>query len=225
MSINITIGLLIYRSKTWLDFVLESLQCVNNVNQYKTLIVANDPTEEIAGDSRISYIHRNIDPNEFYIPRVYRAWNKVVELCDTKYICLVNSDMAFSNGWLDELMQQMDGNTIPSSLLVESGRIPSSFPEYVHNFGTSPRNFIRPLWDEHAHNLRKTGCVEQGKLFMPVVFEREQFMAIGGYPEGNPKGISGDKFLFDKMIATGMRWITCMGSIVYHVQLGEQSED
>lgn len=228
-EINITVAALIYRSPRWLSFVLDSLKSAKNTTQFKTLIVANDPTEEISNDPRVNYVHLNDDPNEYYLKRVYKAWNRAVEIADTKYVVLVNSDMAFADYWLDELMRWIDDKTIPCSLLVENGWIPSAFPEYVRDFGRSPSTFNHEGFAQYANQTRRIGQKDEGRLFMPCVFNREDFLALGGYPDGNQiidnEIISGDRFLFNRMISNGYNWITALGSIVAHCQEGEMRDE
>lgn len=225
----LTIALLIYKSKRWLDFCLDSLNEAKNETPFNILVVANDPFPEIEADPRVSYIHRNPDPEEHYLARVYRAWNKAVEIADTEHVCLVNSDMYFADGWVDALMRHADGLTLPTSLLVESGRIPSAFGEYVRDFGRTPDEFDKEAFKQHAE-LLKSNSTQAGRLFMPVVFHRQTFMDLGGYPEGNVKVnnhyiVSGDQFLFDRYLNKGYNWITVNDSIVYHAIEGEMRDN
>jgi len=225
-NVDVTVIGLIYRSKKWLDFLLDQLSIAKNNCSYKTLIVANDPYLEIRTDHRVGYVHDNPDTSVHYIKRVYSAWNRSVEVADTRYVVLVNSDMAFADGWLDALVRYGGTNILPTSLLVESGRIPSAMPEYVKDCGVTPDTFDRRKFVDFASEIR-CRAIERGRLFMPVLFERERFLAMGGYPDGNiyhPDGRveSGDAFFFDRLVASGMEWVTVMDSICYHVQQGEQ---
>lgn len=45
---------------------------------------------------------------------------------------------------------------------------------------------------------------------------------MGGYPEGNPPGTTGDKNLIHRYTEAGFKHVTALGSVVYHAQLGEQ---
>jgi hypothetical protein len=222
---DVTVALLIYKSTRWLDFVLEGLDTSFNETKFQTLVVANDPTEEIKNDPRVNYVHINENPEEHYLKRTYCAWNKAVEIAETKYVILVNSDMYFSDYWVDELMRWVDGKTIPCSLLVESGWIPSAFPEYVNDFGRTPDVFNKQAFLSYADSVRYIGLKEHGRLFMPCVFERNEFLAVGGYPPGNlitkHQIISGDRILFNRFLDKGYDWITARGSIVWHAIEGE----
>ena len=218
---DVTVALLIYRSPGWLTFVLDGLSRATNKTPYELLVVANDPTAEIAADPRVSAIHRNPDPMSHYLGRVYAAWNATVAMASTRYVCLLNSDMYVSDGWLDALMAELPGG-LPTSLLVESGFLPSAMPEYVRDFGRSPSAFRREDFLRYAGHVRDPERVSPGRLCMPVIFERQIFLDAGGYPLGNfsPR-ITGDRLLFMTLAQRGLQHRTCHGSVVYHVQEGE----
>ena len=221
----VTVAMLVYRDPAWLSFALEGLAWSKNETPYRTLVVGNDAEPDVLATGRLDVDHRNADPAEHYLARVYRAWNRAVEESQTELVCLINSDMYVSDYWLDELVGVYlgDKNTLPCSLLVESGRIPSAMPEYVESLGTTPDGFDRAKWMEVSGKLRLSGGgrTEPGRLFMPVLFERENFLRLGGYPAGNPAGTTGDKDLFGRFARAGYRHLTALGSVVYHVQSGE----
>ena len=225
---SVTVAMLIYKSADWLAFALEGLSYARNRTPYRTLVVGNDANDEVMGTGRVDVDFRNPDPSEYYLNRVYRAWNHAVSASETEYVALVNSDMYFSDYWLDELVGVMerDEKTIPCSILVESGRIPSAMPEYVRNLGLQPESFDRAAWATYSASIRQMGKTEPGRLFMPCLFKREVFLSSHGYPIGNitnPDGsiTSGDRFLFDRLAAAGFRHVTALGSVVYHTQEGE----
>lgn len=220
---NVTVAALIYKSASWLSLFLEGLAWARNVTPYRTLVVGNDANEEVMATGRMDLDFRNPDPTSHYLGRVYNAWNAAVEVSQTKYVVLLNSDMIVSDYWLDELMEikRATPNALPCSLLVESGRIPSAMPEHVRNLGLTPDEFNGGAWRDYASAIRKRGATEPGRLYMPVLFEREAFLRCGGYPLGNPPGTTGDKFLFGKLQSAGLVHLTALGSVVYHVQEGE----
>jgi len=225
MKPGVTVALLIYRSPAWLSFALEGLAWARNKTPYRVMVVGNDANEEVMATGRVDIDHRNPDPSEHYLARVYRAWNRAVAEAETEYVVLMNSDMYVSDYWLDELMEAARvPNTLPCSLLVESGRIPSAMPEYVRPLGTTPDQFDREAWGLEAASLRRPGRTEPGRLFMPVLFERESFLRLGGYPLGNPPGTTGDKDLFRRYAEAGYRHVTCLGSVTYHCQEGEMRD-
>lgn len=219
---SVTVAALIYRSPDWLNFLLEGLSYARNATPSTILIVGNDAETSVVQTGRLDRDFRNPDPAEHYLSRVYRAWNHAVESASTELVCLLNSDMYVSDYWLDALVETYlaDPLTLPCSLLVESGRIPSAMPEYVRNLGLTPDEFDREAWRAEAGRVRGTG-IEPGRLYMPVLFNRAAFLRLGGYPIGNPPGTTGDKDLFARMKSAGYRHITCLGSAVYHCQEGE----
>ena len=221
---EVTLVVLIYRSLKWLDFCMEGVESSKQDIRYRWCIVANDATEEVRNDPRITVDWQNADPGEHYISRVYRAWNEGVLNSLTPLCLLMNSDMLCTDHAIDELVEQKTTNrrSLPCGLLIENGRINSGMPEHVQDFGTNPENFRRDDFLRHAATIRQPRTTEVGRLFQPVVFERQEFMDMGGYPIGNIGGVSGDRILFDKYVKAGFEWVTCLGSVWAHVQEGEQ---
>ncbi len=225
---EVTLVVLVYRSLEWLTWCMEGVDSSNNDTRYRWLVVANDATEEVRADPRIDVDFRNDNPGEWYIPRVYRAWNEGVLNATTPLVVMLNSDMRASDRWLDELIavrrdKAHPDKTVPTSLLVESGRIPSGMPEYVQDFGKNPDEFDYIDWLKHRERVAKPGQVERGRLFMPILVDRQEFFDVGGYPEiGNPPGTTGDKDLIRRYKEAGFEHVTALGSVVYHCQLGEQ---
>lgn len=154
---------------------------------------------------------------------------------------MLNSDMVGADYWIDNLMEQKkrERKIVPTSLLIESGRLPSGMPEHVKDFGTNPDNFQRDAFRTHADKMvfdlyekstergkyeaHFTDLIEPGRLFMPILVNRQEFIDVGMYPEGNPPGTTGDKDLIRRYTEAGFEHVTVKGSVVYHVQLGEQS--
>ena len=221
---EVTLVTLVYRSLKWLDFVMEGVEASKNETRYRWLVVANDATEEVARDPRVGLDFRNDDPGEFYINRVYRAWNEGFINAPTQLVVNLSNDMYVTDYWLDEMvsLKRRDPKTIPCGLLVESGRLLSAMPEYAKNFGMHPGDFRTKDFVAHAETLRERGKEEPGRLFGPTLFDRQEWMDFGMYPEGNPGGISGDRFLYRKYQEAGYRWVSCRGAIVAHLQHGEQ---
>lgn len=222
---EVTLVVLVYRSLKWLDFCMEGVDSSKNVTRYRWLVVANDASDEVRDDPRIAVDWQNEDQSEFYINRVYRAWNEGVLNAATPIVVMLNSDMFPADGWLDELMfifHNDQDKTVPTSLLVESGRVPSAMPEHVWDFGKTPDEFQREAFREYAKTVAKQGLTEPGRLYMPILVDRQEFIDVGGYTEGNPPGTTGDKDLIRRYEAAGFKHVTALGSVVYHVQMGEQ---
>jgi len=230
----ITIIGMTYKSVEYLDFMMRGIRDTK-VNY---LIVANDPTptivEKLESENINHVIYRDSHPDDFYLNRVYRAWNFGGKTAEGDILVFVNSDMSFSPNWLENLVSKLDKNTIPCSRLVESGKLFSGQPHTVSkNFGTRPYEFNRIGF---LNYVKEVSCdkVEQGGTFMPCAFYKEDFVKSGGYPEGNiyVGGIgkhqtkfveSGDKYFFYKnSVMKRKKHITVFDSIVYHIQEGEK---
>ena len=244
---NVEIIAMIYKSVDYLEFIL---------NQFKSesfkvpgwdvgvRLVANDATNEILealATSNTPYtIYNDPKPEDFYLNRVYRCWNYGGRTSTYDNICFVNSDMAFGEDWLVNLLKHHDGHNIPCSRLVESGRIPVAIARHgiAKNFGTSPREFDGAAFQSFVTSVREDRVVNWG-LLMPCIFEKARFMEAGLYPEGNifltesgfeigrPNDIlvhsPGDVYFFDEVLVKkfNMKHITVFDSIVYHIQEGE----
>jgi len=213
--------MLIYKGVDWLDFTLEGLRAAKNSTEYRLIVVANDATSEIENHPEVTHILRNIDPSEYYISRVYRAWNLAVEYSTTEYVVLISSDMYVSDYWLDELLGAFRrGSTLPTSMLVESGQLLSKCPQWERDLGRTPATFDRAAWVAHAAGVRRLGEITDGLLYGPVFLEKSVFLRLGGYPTERTT-IPGDQILFAHYQDAGYTHITALGSVVYHVQEGE----
>ncbi len=220
---EVTLVVLVYRSLRWLKWCMDGVDSSKNKTRYRWCVVANDPTIEVSQSDLITVDFANDNPDEYYIKRVYRAWSEGVLNSPTSWCILLNTDMFPGDYAIDELMEakHADSKSLPCGLLVESGRIPSGMPEYVKGFGTNPEDFQRAYFLGHALSIQQRGKSEQGRLYQPVLFDRQEYFDLGGYPEGNIGGVSGDKILFDLYKEAGFNWITCLGSVWYHAQEGE----
>lgn len=232
---TITIALLIYRSPDYLDFVMQSLmENESEIHDIYYLIVCNDATSEVLAraehwsnmNGRIRFVdHRNENPDDWYIQNVYNAWNRCLAECDTPYICFVNSDMAFSPGWLDALARYDLGRYIPTSRLVESGRMPSLPGLLSLNYGQTLKSFQKDEFEKTAANLKLIpGFTPNVGAYMPSLFETETLKSIGGWRK-NMGNIPGDRITFATLLSRfGMTPIMVHDSIVYHFQRGESAE-
>jgi len=220
---------MVYRSPAFLSFMRDQGQ----VNRF----VGNDAEHAVRIWSDVVPYHDPI-PDDHYLSRVYRCWNYCVRSSPAEYVCLVNSDMAFSPGWLEALERRLDGKTIPCSRLVEPSYLtpegqqldPGLHAEQI-DLGRDPATFNFDAWDKMAADLSEDRT-EPGGLFMPCVLHRQTFLEVGGYPEGNivrpvngdwsrQEVLSGDAYLFQKMAVKGFQHVTCFDSLVYHMQQGE----
>lgn len=219
---------MVYKSPEFLRFIQDELKGLN----YR--LVGNNPSPAIV--DACDGVYHDPNPNDWYLSRVYRCWNWCVESSKADHVCLVNSDMAFSPGWLEALERYLNGSTLPTSRLVERGKDLQPGTNAIQaDFGDRPSTFDRDGWIETANLVRGSGTLPGG-CYMPCVLNREAFLSVGGYPDGNvadgvvvnrmPKPsdreyLSGDVVLFKRMEAIGYKHVTVLESVVYHMQEGE----
>jgi hypothetical protein len=252
MKKNIEIVSLIYKSKEYLHFIYDQMKSeLCNLDGWDVgiRIVANDAVPEIIEELEnlnIPYTNfRNPDPKEFYLNRVYRAYNHAITSSKYDNICLVNSDQVFSKDWLQNLLKHYDGTNIPCSRLVESGKMDSGLyginilkQKGIH-FGRNPRGFKYEEWFSYAENT-KEDIIKEGGLYMPCILSKHRAIESGLYPEGNifldnnqlfvgypndrPLFKAGDDFYFHDILEKkyGMKHITVFDSLVYHIIEGEK---
>jgi len=235
---NITIALLIYASPRYLDFVMESLLLHSSKeHKIKYLIVCNDASDNvlIKASEYASELSKNYEPeirvvnhvnnpkDPFWIQNVYSAWNRCLSECDNEYICFVNSDMVFTPNWLDRLVKYDTSKCIPTSWLVESGRMPSIPGLISRNFGQSLDSFDDDSFQTFAKSIIEDGF-SMGGAYMPSLFNADMLRSVGGwsYNQGN---YPGDKITFELLRRKyGLQHIMVKDSIVYHLQRGESAE-
>jgi hypothetical protein len=187
------------------------------------------------------YIHSNTDEQkkEWYINNVYRAWNNAGNSAKGKYIVFINSDMAFSPGWLDVLKNKITENTCINSRLVERGILRSGLYGIERNFGDVPENYNDTDFVNYSKLIKEDKLMPSG-LYMPLLIKKEHFIKINGYPEGNivpgtdifnplyaargERCISGDRVFIDKLKTIGVEHYTAFDSIIYHFQEGEMRD-
>ena len=133
---------MVYKSVDYTKMILDQLVKLKGNNEYEVSyrIIANDANEnvlEYLKNSKAQFsIYKDNNPQDFYLNRVYRAWNYGAFSSEADVICFVNSDMVFSNDWLKNLLKYDIDNYIPCSRLIESGKMTSG------KYGIS-KNFVR----------------------------------------------------------------------------------
>jgi hypothetical protein len=240
--INIEVVTLIFKSVQYLKFIENQINtyCKSYDNYNVTArIVANDANEKVLEALKTCSIPHTIyndpKPNDYYLNRVYRAWNFGATSSNADLICFVNSDDAFHDDWMKPLVNLHNLNYLPASRLIESGKMPSGTHGYQINFGRHPNDFREAEWLEFVEKF-KSKMMKPGGLFMPVIFDRKEFIDAGLFPEGNiyPDGAgtlngpvleSGDAWFFRKFeTLTGRKHVTPFDSLVYHIVEGEKDE-
>ncbi|MEG8945549.1 glycosyltransferase [Rosettibacter firmus] len=239
---RISIICLIYKSIEWLQFVYEQVLKYTNLNDKEFYFVANDANESVLQYLKNNYIPHYIWNNseeqkkEWYINNVYRAWNFAAQKAKGDYLLFINSDMAFSHGWVENLFNKLNGKNCVVSRLVESGKLLSGEHAISKNFGRHIEDYDEEAFNKFADEIR-VNELKDGGLFMPLLIRKDDFLSVGGYPEGNivpgtdifnpkiaVKGtpcISGDVVLMQKLKEKGISHTTSYDSIVYHFQCGE----
>ena len=231
MNKNIEIIGMIYKSVDYLNLIYNELtsdRCKVDGYDISLCIIANDANQRVL--DRLNelpikkLIYNDKNPNDYYLNRVYRAWNYGGKNSQYDNICFINSDMIFGHNWLTNLLKHHDGINIPCSRLVESGKMISGKHGISQDFGRHANHINHQGFDDYSNNI-KVDKVDEGGLYMPCVFETKRFIESGMYPEGNVNGQSGDDYFFKKLEKEyGMKHITVMDSIVYHIQEGEMDE-
>lgn len=228
---KISVVALIYKSTGYIDFVWQSFKKYTKNADF--LFIANDATKEVKEYLGVKnlphFIFENKDKSEYYLNRVYRAWNYGGFNAPGDIIVFVNSDMAFSPEWLENLLKNLRKDRIVCSRLVESGKIPSGKYAISKNFGQTYKEFNDKSFQKFAKEITKSE-LHKGGLFMPCAIYKDLFVKSGGYPIGNRREIdgsdtSGDYILFyEKLKPMGVQHYTSFDSIVYHIQEGELDE-
>jgi hypothetical protein len=241
-----SIACLVYKSTQWLQFVYDQVLKYTDLKDKEFYFIANDATPEVVQYLRNNYIPHYVFNNsreqkkEWYINNVYRAWNFAAQKAKGDYIIFINSDMAFTPKWLENLTSALNGDNCVASRLVESGKLRSGQYGIEKNFGRTANRYKENAFQIYADTIRENS-IKDGGLFMPLLVKRKDFLKVGGYPEGNIKKgsdifrpkiakqndnlISGDVVLMQKLATVGVKHQTSFNSLVYHFQCGEMDSN
>ncbi len=241
-----SIACLIYKSVEWLQFAYEQVLKHTDLRDTEFFFVANDADPAVLEYLRDNYIPHyafNNTPEhqaEWYINNVYRAYNYAAKVAQGDFLVLINSDMAFTPGWLDELKAAYNGKNLIASRLVESGKLRTGLYGIEKDFGRTVSQYREADFLNFAKSIPEN-TVRDGGLFMPLFVNKRHFLVVGGYPEGNMKAgddifkpvmalpgepqVSGDNVLMQRMATIGVKHQTAMNSIVYHFQCGEKDDE
>lgn len=237
MKINV-VGM-IYKSINYLDFMIYNINkyCLDDNIDYN--IIANNATDKVLSylkNNNIKHIvYEDPFPDDYYLNRVYRAWNFGGFNTDCDILIFINSDMAFTPYWINNLIKNLTLFTIPCSRLIESTKLKSGQHAIEKNFGQNSNQFDEIEFIKYCNNI-SSNEIKTGGLFMPCAFYKQDFVESNGYPEGNiyvdgigkhksPIIMSGDYYFFYKNpIMKNKSHITVFNSLVYHIQEGEKDE-
>lgn len=237
---------LIYKSPAYLKHICAEMRAAipkGYEDQVSCRVVANDPHQEVLEalpDCGVPYsIYHDPYPHEYYLNRVYRAWNYAGKTSKAKLVVFVNSDMAFHDDWLYGLIEChniFSGRAIPCSLLIESGNLRSAWPAVSFDAGKTLETFDRASFTSVA-KMTSPRILYRGGLFMPCLLPQILFdpnhQDYFPYPEGNMYeggvGAHGTKFVesgdswYFRMLQKkyGLEHITTSSSVAYHLQEGE----
>ncbi|MFA5294477.1 MAG: glycosyltransferase [Methanoregulaceae archaeon] len=233
---------LIYKDTEWLRFVYEQVLKYTDMGDKEFFFIAND-----ANDAVLTYLSENYIPHylfentleqkkELYINNVYRAYNFAAKKAQGDILVFINSDMAFTPNWFDNLWKAYNGSNCVTSRLVESGKLKSGLFGIEKDFGRNCDSYLEIEFQQYAASA-SLNKVKDGGLFMPLLIRKEHFEDVGGYPEGNialgsdifdpviakigEPILSGDNVLMSKLQTRGIIHQTAFNSIVYHFQCGE----
>ena len=243
---KVSIICLIYKDIGWLEFVYQQVLKFTNLSENEFFFVANGATQEVKDYLYNNYIphyiydHTDEQKQEHYINNVYRAYNYGVEMAKGDFAALINSDMAFTDNWLENLLNKYNGNNCVASRLVECGKISTGKYGIEKNFGNDFNDYMEDDFCNYASELSENKLEDSG-LYMPLLVNITHFNSVGGYPEGNvrigsdlfnpeialpdEKVISGDTVIMGKLLSNGIVHQTAFDSIAYHFQEGEKRSD
>lgn len=238
---GVSIFSLIYKSTHWLDFCHKQILKYTQLDNIEYFFLANNANASVLDALSNNYIphHVFIDPceaGEWHINNVYRAYNEAARLAKGDYLLFINSDMAFTPGWVENLLGAVRHDNCVAARLVESGKLRSGQYGIEKNFGRSIETYDEAAFQSYAKSIQKQQVVDGG-LYMPLLIRKDYFFKVGGYPHGNVvpgsdlhqpkiarKGeplIPGDKIFMQKLQKVGIRHQTNLDSVVYHFQEGE----
>jgi glycosyltransferase involved in cell wall biosynthesis len=242
---SFTIICLIYKSLKWARFIYDQVLKHTDLSNTEFFFIANDAEPEVIGYLQQNYIPHFVFDNteeqkrEWYINNVYRAYNFGAQKANGDFLVFINSDMAFTSGWMETLWDGYTGDNCVSSRLVEAGRLKTGQFGLERDFGDIPENYNEQAFLEYAEQIREPD-VKDGGLYMPLMINKNDFLNVGGYPEGNlvpgsnifvpkiaKKGepvVSGDLVLMQKLESRGIYHQTAFNSVVYHFQMGEMRD-
>jgi hypothetical protein len=245
---TISIVCLIYQSTAWLEFVYNQVVKYSDLTDKEFFFIANDATPEVK-----KYLHDNYIPHyildnteehkkEWYINNVYRGYNFGAEKAKGDFIMFINSDMGFSPNWIEKAFSHYDGTNCVASQLVQNDKFATNEPNFIgveknlgYHISDYKENEFIALTEEITENK-----LLPGGSYMPLLIKKEDFVKVGGYPEGNIKVgsdpfnpeialkgealISGDVAFMKKLEKYAIKHMTALDSIAYHFQEGEKQD-
>jgi len=230
-TFRVSVVCLVYQSTGYINFIWNSFK--KYTKGAKIFFIANDATQEVKNylkENNLPHlIFENEDKSEYYLNRIYRAWNFGGLKAPGDIIVFVNSDMAFSENWLKNLLKNLKKDRIVCSRLVESGKMLSGKHGVSKNFGQTYKEYQDSEFQKYTKKISKPELCKGG-LFMPCAIYKNLFIKSKGYPIGNRKESDGSEtsgdyiFFYEKLKPMGVEHFTVFDSIVYHIQEGEMDD-
>lgn len=246
---KISIVCLIYQSTDYANFVYRNLLKYTPellTGEAEFYFVANDASEEVLTYLKDNDLPYHINNNPIYteeelfnmgfafpeyINRVYSGYNYGIRVSENPIVVLINSDNAFSPGWLSGLKNKLSDTTVVSSKVIQ----PHIFFNPINNSscvvfdcGSSLGTFDEDKFINKVLEI-KNDSISIGNAFMPLMLLKKQAEMVGYYPEGNLHNgnfnsirVTGDHEFINKLEANGIHHITSNNSISYHFQEGEK---
>jgi hypothetical protein len=246
---KISIVCLIYQSVEYASFIYNNLLKYTpelHSGEAEFYFVANDASEEVLNYLQKNNLPHHINNNIFYtkeelfkmgfafpeyINRVYSGYNFGIRISKNPIVVLINSDNAFSYGWLGGMKNKLTNSTVVSATLVQPHIFfnPKNMSAcVVFDCGSSLGTFDEEKFIRKATEIKKDST-SVGNAFMPLMLYKWQAEAVGYYPEGNLHNgnydsirVTGDHGFINNLERINIQHVTSNYSIVYHFQEGEK---
>jgi hypothetical protein len=253
----ITIVCLVYKSTEYADFTIKNIYKhtpMLHTGEAEFIFIANNATDEVKKhlvDNNYNHVVRDYEcPSDdclrhwgfaapSYIHEVYSAYNLGIKM-SKDIACLVATDMAYSQDWLENLLKKLNSKRVVTSKLVETtesgGEVfrnrRTGNGAYLGKFGKSLSTFKEEEFLKFAERV-KIDDIQTGGGHQPLLMYKWQAELVGMYPDGNLRGHNqkfqqvsqyGDDNLMTKLLDNGIHFVTALDSIVYHWACGEQRD-
>jgi len=222
-------------------WVKEYVEATHLGNEMNLSVTVGDPvplqfyssTGRGCPDFAVMNYHARYEPNPklAFVPNLRAmfnfGWTVGHELND--YVCIVNTDMAFGEDWLVNLMKRATEDVIPNSLVISPARGPHLIQR---NFGRPAHgSFDMAGWVEAHDDVREEGCIQtaefrggwQNCALLPYVIHRKWWDLCGPWEVNHRIGQAPpDRQFFGRCVEAGAELIVCHDSVCYHHEAAER---
>ena len=148
---------------------------------------------------------------------VYEMYNIGVKNSREKLVLLVNDDTYFPPSWDYGVNVDLSDNPVITFDIVEPGYVDVNSKNLRKDFGQTIETFDKAGFDNFAKIYPVNPVIDEGLgWFMPVIFKRDYFLEMGGYPTFPPFPYPNDIIFFEK-ISKDVKFVH-IHSPVYHFQ-------